>query len=402
MTSEELSLHRFGQHCRWFYDSSLVLRPSSSSSLASMHDEKKADDMSNGANTKKYQNDGKIVIEALDRIIAICSINVSILQQTSIMNELQNSIDSLRHEHALVAEHHRATLADCGLLDIDRIIEPVCASHDCADQHDKESSSLLQKYTQMRDATRQRAHKISMLHRQNSLFELLLETDDPAKPRMNLIHNIQHTLSTIKTFVRNYQSNIGSHPFLAGLHRIVELQLMPKPGGKKSSKDPSYIVRWRFRGSVLMEACRSCCGQDDNDQNDELAYARDAIEVIFSFLIWIQDIDAEGGSYIIPFDEINLGLDVQSFNSTYNEKPEPHLSFEIDKHISNATLRRILSVLPDPKLLDARATGSVEVLDANLSDTQIAFSGVDQRKNLHGQYDEQLDWFSRIEFCTVL
>ena len=395
MTSEELSLHRFGQHCRWFYDSSLVLRPSSSSSLASMHDEKKADDMSNGANTKKYQNDGKIVIEALDRIIAIRSINVSILQQTSIMNELQNSIDSLRHEHALVAEHHRATLADCGLLDIDRIIEPVCASHDCADQHDKESSSLLQKYTQMRDATRQRAHKISMLHRQNSLFELLLETDDPAKPRMNLIHNIQHTLSTIKTFVRNYQSNIGSHPFLAGLHRIVELQLMPKPDGKRISKDPSYIVRWRFRGSVLMEACRSCRGQDDNDQNDELAYARDAIEVIFSFLIWIQDIDVEGGSYIIPVDELN-------FNSTYNEKSEPFLSFEIDKHISNATLRRILSVLPDPKFLDARATGSVEVLDTNLSDPQIAYSGVVQRKNTHGQDDEQLDWFSRMEFCTVL
>jgi hypothetical protein len=212
---------------------------------------------------------------------------------------------------------------------------------------------------------------------------------------MNLIHNIQHTLSTIKKFVRNYQSNIGSHPFLAGLHRIVELQLTPKPDGKRSSKDPSYIVRWRFRGSVLMEACRSCRGQDDNDQNDELAYARDAIEVIFSFLIWIQDIDVEGVSYIIPVDELN-------FNSTYNEKSEPFLSFEIDKHISNATLRRILSVLPDPKFLDARATGSVEVLDTNLSDPQIAYSGVVQRKNTHGQDDEQLDWFSRMEFCTVL
>jgi hypothetical protein len=393
MTSEELSLHRFGQHCRWFYDSSLVLRPSSSSSLASMHEEKKADDMSIGANTKKNLNDGKIVIETLDRIIAIHSIVVSIHQHTSFMNELQNSIDVLRREHALIAERHRETLAECGLLDIDRIIEPLGASHDCADQHDGDSSSLLQKYTQMRDATRRRAHKISILHRQNSLFELLLEPDDPAKPRMNLIHNIQHTLSTIKKFVRNYQSNIGSHPFLAGLHRIVELQLMPKPDGKRSSKDPSYIVRWRFRGSVLMEACRSCRGHDNNDQNDELAYARDAIEVIFSFLIWIQDIDLEGGSYIIPVDEIN-------FNS--NEKPEPFISFEINKHISNATLRRILSVLPDPKFLDARATGSVEVLDANMSYPHIAYSGVVQRKNIQGQDDEQLDWFSRMEFCAVL
>ena len=38
---------------------------------------------------------------------------------------------------------------------------------------------------------------------------------------------------------------------------------------------------------------------------------------------------------------------------------EPILSFEIDKHISNRSLQRILSVLPDPKRLelDARATG---------------------------------------------
>jgi hypothetical protein len=180
-----------------------------------MHDEKKSDDISIGVNTKKNQNNGKIVIETLDRIIAIHSIVASLHQQTCIMNELQNSIDVLRHEHEMIAEHHTETLAECGLLDIDRIIEALGASHDCADQHDEESSSLLQKYTQMRDATRQRAHKISILHRHNSLFELLLEPDDPAKPRMNLIHNIQHTLSTIKKFVRNYQSNIGSHPFLA-------------------------------------------------------------------------------------------------------------------------------------------------------------------------------------------
>jgi hypothetical protein len=397
MTSEELSLQMFGQHCRWFYDSSLVLRPTSSSSLASMHDEKKADDMSIRANTNKNHKDGKIVIEALDRIIAIRSIVVSIQQQTSIMNELQNSIDILRTEHALIAERHHETLAKCGVLDLDHIIE-------------EESSSLLQKYTQMRDATRRRAHKISMLHRQNSLFELLLESiphDEPVKPRMNQMHNIQHTLSTIKKFVRNYQSNIGSHPFLAGLHRIVDLQLIPKPDGKRSSKDSSYIVRWRFHGSVLMEACRSCHGKDENDQNDDLAYARDAIEVIFSFLIWIKDIDVESRNGPDSFrpelaDEINLGLDVQSFNSTYNEKSEPFLSFEIDKHISNATLRRIHSVLPNPKFLDARATGSVEVLDASLSDPQISYSGVVQRRNVHGQEDEQFDWFSRMEFCALL
>lgn len=407
MASEEIFLRRFGQHCRCFYDSSLVLRqPSSSSSLSSLQDEKKSDDNSIRANViQKNQNDGKVAIEALDRIIAIRSIVVNMQQQTSPMNELQNSINNLRHEHALISERHHETLAECGLLDTNLFIAPSSASHDLANQKDEESSTLLQKYIQMRDATRRRAHKISMLHRQNSLFELLLEPitdDDPAKPRMSQVENIQHTLSTIKKFVRKYHSNIGSHPFLAGLHRIVELQLMPKHDCKRSSEDPSYIIRWRFRGSVLMEACRSCRGQDDNDQNDELAYAREAIEVIFSFLIWIKDIDVEGGNHIIPVDEIDLRQDDHNLHSTHNEQSEPFLSFEIDKHISNVTLGRILSVLPNPKCLEARATGSVEILDATLIDPQISYNRVVQRKNINGQDDEQLGWFARMEFCTVL
>ena len=411
MDSEEINLHRFGEHCRCFYDSSLVLRPSSSSSsLTSLQDEKKADDKSIGANDiQKRQNDGKIAIEALDRIIALRSIVGSIDQQARVVDGLQISINNLRHEHVLIAERHHETLKECGLLDMNRFIEHSRASHECIDrneQTDEGPSSLLQKYAQMRDATRQRAHKISMYHRQNSLFELLLEPtpdDDPATPRMSQMQNVQNVIDTIKMFVRDYQSNIGSHSLMAGLHRIVELQLAPKLDGKKSSKDPSYVVRWRFRGSVLMEACRSCHDQDNNLMDDDMAYARDAIKVIFSFLIWIKNLDVECGSYIIPIDEINLVLDDHSSYQINSEQPEPFLSFEIDKHISNATLRRILLALPDPKYLDARATGSVEVLDATSNDHKSALDGVVQkRQNIDGQEDEQLAWFARMEFCTVL
>ncbi|KAL3807739.1 hypothetical protein ACHAXA_008373 [Cyclostephanos tholiformis] len=399
MASEDIYLLRFGQYCRYFYDSSLVLRPtSSSSSLTSLQDEKKADDKSIGADliTKKNYCDGKIAIEALDRIIAIRSIVGSIQQQAAFMNELQCSIDNFRHEHALIAERHHATLAECGLLDIDRFIVHSRAHHDCADRNGEDSSSLLQKYAQMRDATRRRAHKISMYHRQNSLFELLLEfqVDDPANPRMNQMHAVQNSISTVKKFVRNYQSNIGSHPFLAGLHRVVKLQM--------ACTDPSHVVRWRFRGSVLMEACRSCHGQDDDHMNYDMAYARDAIKVIFSFLIWIKHVDMECGSYIIPIDEIDSELNDHKSQPTNNEEPEPFLSFEIDKHISNATLRRILLAIPEPKYLDARATGSVEVLDATSNDPESAVNGVVRRQNIDGQEDEQLAWFARIEFCNVL
>ena len=119
-------------------------------------------------------------------------------------------------------------------------------------------------------------------------------------------------------------------------------------------------------------------------------------------MIWIKDIDLEGAqrNNIIPIDDTFWELD----QIIYDEQSEPILSFEVDKYISNATLRRILSVLPDPTYLDARATGSVEILDAtSLSDNSIQISSnlVHQRKNVDGKEDEQA-WFAILDFCTVL
>ena len=397
MKSDEVVLQRFGQHCRWFYESSLALYPSS----------RVAND--DGTKKKKNENDGKIAIEALDRIVAIHSIVESQQQKNSIINDdFQSSIDNLRHEHSLIAERYRETLTECGLFDINRFTEDniMNAIHEPTKTNSDEVSCLLQKYCQMRDDTRRRVHNIAMHQRQNALFELLLErisNEDTDELRMTQTCNIQHTISTIKRFVRDYQSNIGSHPFIAGLHRLIQLQLSPpKPDNENSCADPTYIVRWSFRGSVLMEACKSCRGINSTVKNDDLTYARDAIDIIFSFLIWIKDIDLEGAqrNNIIPIDDTFWELD----QIIYDEKSEPILSFEVDKYISNATLRRILSVLPDPTYLDARATGSVEILDAtSLSENSIQISSnlVHQRKNVDGKEDEQA-WFAILDFCTVL
>lgn len=416
MANEVECLHRFGQHCRSFYYSSLILHPSSSS-LSSIQEEKKSDENSVRVNDKKRKAaDGKVVLETLDRLSAI---HHAVTVEQNINNALQNSIASLRQEHTLVVERHRDILEECGLLDIDRFLESSSPKND-DNQNDDAESHLLQKYTQLRDDMRRRAHKISMLHRQNSLFELLSEstiTDAdlssmPSKPCMTQLKDAQHTLSIIQKFVNKHQSNIGSHPFLAGLHRIIYMQLKPSTSCKRSCKDPSYIVRWKFRGSVLTEACRSC---HSDGEDDELAYAREAIQVLFLFLVWIRDVDVEGGGLVIPIEENDLGLDhkLHSSNQSNNtttpkEQTEPTLLLEIDKHISNANLRRILDVLPDPKRLDARATGSVEVLNASMSDPKIA-DGVDGsdlvlRKNVDGHEDEQWPWFAfaRFEFCTVL
>ncbi|KAL9181620.1 hypothetical protein ACHAXT_010425 [Thalassiosira profunda] len=377
MTNDEECLRRFGAHCRAFYDASLILYPSSSS-LASMHEEKKSED-NPATDAKRRGAEGKVVLEALDRIAAMRSISESMKQRQDgkVAGAMQNSIDNLRQEHASIAKSHAGILTECGLLDIDRFLK-------------KEDDNLLQ-YIQMRDATRQRSHKISMLHRQSSFFDILSEAaamhenSASSQQRLTQVNNVQQAIDTIQRFAQKYQSNVGAHPFLAGIHKMLDLQLNPQPESRRSSSDPNYVVRWKFRGSVLTEACKSCHCESDAD---ELTYAREAIQMLFTFLIWIKDIDVEGGGSIVPTEENGFGTE---------ETSEPVLSFEVSKHLSNANLRRILAVLPDPKRLDARATGLVEVVGPLES-----HDGPLPRKNADGHEDEQWPWFARLEFCTLL
>lgn len=409
MGNEEC-LRCFGRHCRSFYDSSLILYPSSSS-LSSMKEEKKSEEYPDGYDTKSKGVDGKVVVEALDRIGAIRSIVMSMhhqqeSQKQSVVEALEKSIENLRQEHASVADGHHDLLSECGLLDITLFTDPSSAD---------EATRLLEQYTRVRDAMRRRAHKISMLHRQNSLYGLLSEsstTDDERSastvPRLTQVKHVQNTLSIIQKFVSKYESNIGSHSFLAGLHRIVNLQLNPTSRNKHSSSNPAYIVRWKFRGSVLTEACRSCHGKNNENENDELAYAREAIGILFSFLTSIKDIDVEEGEFLVPVEETDLRLD-EILNSSHageastaDERSEPFLSFEVDKHLSNANLRHILAVLPNPKRLDARATGTVETIECSSASDGGNASNLVARKNVDGHEDEKWPWFARWQSCTVL
>ena len=413
-----------------------------------MQEEKKTDENSSigGASIdlKKRGADGKAVLETLDRINAVRSIVGSMQQQQSsrhpnqhVISSLENSIGNLRQEHTLSLERHHYILMECGLHDIDRFLDdpPATASDEQegvqqsnGGRHDA-TIPLIQKYIDIRDAMRRRSHKISMLHRQNSLFEIISDlqfssapgggagaasasSSSSSKSQLTQVKNVQRTLSTIQKFVQMHQHNIGSHPFLEGLYRIVHLQLHPnKPDDSNntpSTFDPTYVVRWKFLGSVLTEACRSCSHGNDSD---ELAYAREAIQVLFSFLIWIKDIDVEGGGLIMNIEEDanDMRLDQILNNSTHEEEQaEPILSFEVDKYLSNANLKRILSVLPDPKRLDARATGSVEIMSATGSVDNIIYDGEGinnnpvSRKNVDGREDEQWPWFARLDFCTLL
>ncbi|KAL7446172.1 hypothetical protein ACHAXM_010038 [Skeletonema potamos] len=314
-------------------------------------------------------NDGKIVLEAFDRICAISSVATN-----SNPTFQDGPPPNLQIEHDLCAKRHFDLLKECGLLDIDHFTAI--------------NATLIKKYTDVRDAMRRQAHESAMIHRQNSFFEILSRAEQdcitypvetvtlpttrtPNDPKTT-VDCIKATISTIENFVAKYQSKIGSHSFLAGLHKFVHLQLNPKPGNNiRNINSSSYVVQWTFRGSVLTEACMPA-GAD----GDELAYVREAINVLFSFLIRSKKVDIEGGT----LEDATM------------------VSFEIHKHVSNATLRRILNVLPNPKELDARATGSFAVLNAD--NERIA-----SRKNVDGHLDESWSFFQNIflvDLCTML
>lgn len=439
LRDEEQCLRKFARYCLSFYDSSLVL-PSASSrtSSSSLCEEKKVEDQPNSATQARR---GKLILETLDRISSIRSIVDTQNQQQpqeDHCKELLQSIANLNKDHALAKEQHGELLVECGLHDVGQFINksPLLRQSD----DDSNATILFQKYTRMRDAMRRRSHRLAMMQRQSSLFELLthseqekrdhsttvsatIQTENPitaasndkavsnSKPQMTQLQHIQNSLSIIQLFVKKYQSNIGSHSFLAGLHKLVQLQLNPTSqlSNKKNGND--CVVRWKFRGSVLTEACHSgSCNKED-----ALAYARDAAHVLFSFLVWNKDIDVEGGGLQSGLKNCNEEPDLDwdqimdpSAIESPEEKMEPFLSFEINKYLSNANLRKILAVLPNPKVLDARATGSVEILNASSQNFSIASTADNSsekilpRLNSDGHLDEPWPWFASWQFCNVL
>ncbi len=366
MEPNDECIRNFSRHCYSFYLSSLSPTSSNQSSLHSLPSSLKNEETvvgSTGDGLVQVTNDGKIILEAFERICAIGN------NQITVQEVLQN-------EHDLCAKRHCDLLKECGLLETDRFTTL------------ENAATLLQKYTAVRDAMRRNAHKQAMSHRQNLFFELLscaeqdclTYHDKCALPKVTTsnhtattVHGIKAILSSLDKFVTKYQPKIGSHSFLAGLHKLIHLQLSPESGNKLRNNDPSYVVQWTFRGSVLTEACVPAAAD-----GDELSYAREALKILFSFLIISKENDVEGGS---PEDA-----------------PEPMVSFEIHKHVSNATLRRILKALPNPKDLDARATGSLNVMTKS-DNKNIA------RENVDGHLDEPWTIFQSsflADYCTIL
>lgn len=364
-------LRRFSRHCQSFYNSSLVITGSSPTSL----DKNYGNAMSNN---DREVSQGKIVMEALDRIGALRAAveGCRTYHPAEFVKEAQESLKRLRTEHELIVERHGDVLDECGLRDINRFIDLGSSTT---------NPCCFEQYIQTRDEIRRASHKLAMLQRQASLHQILSDHEGESSTHYNYetthdthsveskpltqLHHVKDVMITTENFVGKYKRNIGSHSFLAGLHRFIHEQLHVK------SKNDT--VQWNFRGSVLTEACHM------TSEGDTEAYARDAANVLFSFLTWIKCTDVEGGRA----EHDNLAF--RERNRAPSTDTEPMLSFRVNKYLSNNNLRRILSVLPDPKSLDARPTGSVEIISER------------DRINVDGHLDEARPWW-QFQLCNVL
>ena len=160
MEQEDECIRNFARHCHSFYLSSLSPASSAQSSLHQTQSSSSSLDEDTTANNTcddlaQMSSDGKIVLEAFDRICAIGAINNN---HTPVQD---GPLPNLQNEHYLCAKRHCDLLKACGLLEIDHFTTL------------NNAATLLQKYTEVRDTMRRQAHKSAMTHRQNSFFELL-------------------------------------------------------------------------------------------------------------------------------------------------------------------------------------------------------------------------------------
>mmetsp|Transcript_2725 Transcript_2725/g.4179 ORF Transcript_2725/g.4179 Transcript_2725/m.4179 type:complete len:365 (+) Transcript_2725:1142-2236(+) len=260
---------------------------------------------------------------------------------------------------------------------------------------------LREAYINVRDSERRRAHKIAMFQRHGTLSSIVMNAEESlqdknrsitnggknnntavtsmaidddddderkiAKPLLTQREEIQNVRDIVKTFVNKHQKNLGVHPFLAGLAKLLEMQL------QNSSKETS-IARWTFRQVVLSEAIRG---------NDE--YIHDAVNMLLSFLVRVKSEEEEHDL------EASIPM-ITADNGTEEDIPdvvEKTMSWEIDVSFSNYQMQRILNLLPRKGDLHARPTGTIEVME-----------GEKRRTNIDGKLDDSE--YYNLSWCTML
>lgn len=216
-------------------------------------------------------------------------------------------------------EIHRSAIAQCGFLDSDFLTG-------------EEGKMRLSSYCKARDKERLNAHEYFMNQRKIRFFDLLKAkdvendlSDMNATERSSLFPSLQiwererNVKNTARAFCHRYKSKIGVHPWLAGLRNLFEMQI----------KHTDNIVKWNFDVATLTENC---------DGDDALIH--DALNVMNALLSKDEDSDDEKKE-----ESMNVCTTTWSVNDI----------------VSNKLLGRIINILPHPRDLHAKPTGTFVV-----------------------------------------
>lgn len=237
------------------------------------------------------------------------------------------------------------------------------------------SSTVLLQYSQIRDTQRKLAHQRQIIQRRNLLKKTIQDFQSkinvgPTNQEEEEEHHDAKLQSPpvtrrqfqsdaraqMKHFVHSFQSNIGSHSFLAGLRKALEQQI---------GHDTAML--WQLDAIGLTEAI----SVQDGHSND---YLDQSLEVLFRLFLLEQERDVETGQNSNEEEDGNSVI----------------LMLCIHPDSSDSFLRQILNELPMWKQLDARPAGILKV-------------GTKVRRNGQGTMDEisKFDLW-KDTFCHIL
>jgi len=201
---------------------------------------------------------------------------------------------------------------------------------------------------------------------------LTQQLQQPQPPSSKIIP--QQVLSFLQTYFYHHctnSSHIAACPsFLAGMRQVLERQL-------DDESQPSVV--WILDPvAVLMNSSSHSFlhysnhndeedGSTQQQQQQQQQYMRDAVAALLSFLIFVPQ---------PQLDNIN------HHNNKWTLAVQPQLS--------DRTLHRLLQVLPSPKELQARPTGTFVVAATAAAASSSSFPQL-ERTNVQGDQDEPMD-----------
>eukprot|EP00591_Stephanopyxis_turris_P004499 CAMPEP_0195524206 /NCGR_PEP_ID=MMETSP0794_2-20130614/23907_1 /TAXON_ID=515487 /ORGANISM="Stephanopyxis turris, Strain CCMP 815" /LENGTH=331 /DNA_ID=CAMNT_0040654381 /DNA_START=54 /DNA_END=1046 /DNA_ORIENTATION=+ len=320
---QEQNLQCFASHCRFFFQSSTAICSEHQNATNDGSCQKEGHDHERSLSTSRA------VLEAFDRCCNHHAYTDTTIKNTTLSDEAS------------------AAIQECGLQQL--LIQSTT----------RDNSEILHAYTLVRDEERKRAHLLQMTKRRNYLCLLLDQMEqrehDKEKFGTNNNANFKSSISLMKSFLKKYKHNIGSHPLLMGMKSLLENQV-----GKQSR----FFWRWTMDGAILTENCHG--GEGGGDK-----YVEDALSTLSSFLVRVNVVAAENED--MEEGKINSSNDVVDDARTM-------ICWEVVPSYSNGQLKKIARLIPSKRNMYGKPTGS-------LTSTEV------KRRNVHhGVGCQILDW----------